>query len=85
MVSQHNVTPLAPHAVLARCGLRLNVMAAAEIPVGMGKVIISRLQTRGRLIRQENANNLFDRRIDPVAQQYLLNLLAYVTGSHLGI
>jgi len=80
VVSQHNVISLAPHTVLARCGLQLKVIAAAEIAVEMGKVILSRLQTRGRLMPQAQANNLFDRRVDPVAQQYFLNLLAYASG-----
>jgi hypothetical protein len=82
MVSQHNVIPLASHTVLARCGLRLNVIAVTELAAGAGKVIISRLQTRGRLMDHEQSNSLFDRRVDPVAQRYLLNLLAYAIRRH---
>jgi hypothetical protein len=85
MVSQHNVIPLAAHTVLARCGLRLNVIAVTELAAGAGKAIISRLQTRGRLMDHDHSNSLFDRRVDPVAQQYLLNLLAYAISFHLGI
>jgi hypothetical protein len=75
IVSQHDVVIDAPHAVLARCGLGLNVVAAAEIPYGSGRVILFRLQLRGRLIGDPSSSGLYARRVDPVAQQLLLNLL----------
>ncbi len=75
IVSQHDVGPSVRHKVLARCGLGLNVLAAVEIPYGKGKIVIWRLQVRGRLIQQNSANVLYVRRVDPVAQQLLLNLL----------
>jgi len=81
MVSQHNVTPLLPHTVLARCGLGLGVIAVAEAAYGAGKVIFSRLQMRGRLARSEAGDEPCARRVDPVAQQYLLNLISYAIGS----
>lgn len=77
VVSQHNVIPLALHTVLARCGIRLGVIAVAEVPFGKGRVILSRLQVRGRLTQSPGSDGLYGRRIDPVAQQYFLNLLSY--------
>jgi beta-galactosidase len=76
MVSRHDVVPLVEHTVLARCGLGLHVIAAAEIPYGLGKVIVWRLQMRGRLKADSLTSGFYDRRPDPVAQQLLLNLLA---------
>jgi beta-galactosidase len=75
IVSQHDVIPSAQYKVLARCGLGLNVLAAAEIPYGGGRIILSRFQVRGRLM-EEGGKGLYDRRVDPVAQRFLLNLLA---------
>jgi beta-galactosidase len=75
IVSQHDVVPSIQHKVLARCGLGLNVLAAAEMSYGNGKIILWRLQVRGRLIQREPSENLYARRVDPVAQKLLLNLL----------
>ncbi len=76
IVSQHDVTPPAPHQVLARCGLHLKVIAAAQANYGAGKIMLSRLQTRGRLAPGAETAQPFSRRADPVAQQYLLNLMS---------
>jgi len=76
IVSEHKVEINSPHKVLARCGIGLEYVAAAEVLYGIGKVIVSRLQLRGRLISSEHTSALFNRRSDPVAQQYLLNLLS---------
>ncbi|MGA2623773.1 MAG: glycoside hydrolase family 2 TIM barrel-domain containing protein [Bacteroidota bacterium] len=76
-VSEHEVVLPDGSAVLARCGLNLKTPVVMEIPFGKGKVIISRLQLRGRLISGPDTNDLFSRRADPVIQQYLLNLLDY--------
>jgi hypothetical protein len=76
IISEHKIEIGSRHKVLARCGIGLEIIAAAEIPYGAGKVIISRLQLRGRLVSSEHASGLFDRRPDPVAQQYLLNLIS---------
>ena len=84
VVSQHNVVPTAPHTVLARCGLRLGVMAACEIPSGKGRVIVSRLQVRGRLMKGEETDSLYARRVDPVLQRYLLNLLSWAVAPAAG-
>jgi hypothetical protein len=81
MVSEHNLIVLSPHTVLARCGLGLGVIAVAEAAYGAGKVIFSRLQLRGRLAHSEARDELYARRVDPVAQQYLLNLISYAIGS----
>ncbi|MBI3579111.1 MAG: hypothetical protein HY089_06855, partial [Ignavibacteriales bacterium] len=77
IVSQHNVTPSVEPMVHARCGLELNTRAVMETPYGSGRVLISRLQLRNRLFIPEAGGSLFGRRIDPVLQRYLLNLLSY--------
>jgi hypothetical protein len=84
IISQHDVLLNRPWTVLARCGLKLGVIAAAEITVGSGRIIISRLQTRGRLLGNSHSSHLFDRRVDPVARQYLVNLLAYAAEATVG-
>ncbi|MDI6780321.1 MAG: glycoside hydrolase family 2 TIM barrel-domain containing protein [Bacteroidota bacterium] len=77
VVSQHDVTADGVSKVFARCGLKLKTAAVFEIPFGKGKVIISRLQLKGRLVNQSHTSQIYDRRVDPVIQQYLLNLLEY--------
>jgi len=78
IVSQHDVTTTSPHTVLARCGLQLKVPAVFEVPYGKGSVMVSRLQLRGRLLSSNGiSGSLYSRRVDPVAQQYLLNLVAF--------
>ncbi|MEO8166765.1 MAG: glycoside hydrolase family 2 TIM barrel-domain containing protein, partial [bacterium] len=79
MVSQHDVSVDRDVTILARCGLKLAVAALIEVSVGKGRLIISRIQTRGRLMGEENPDALFARRADPVAQRYLINLLSYAT------
>jgi hypothetical protein len=79
VVSQHHVTTGAPHAVLARCGLTLGVAAVMEIPFGSGRVIVSRLQARGRLVARPGSHELFARRPDPVMQGWMLTLLSYAS------
>jgi beta-galactosidase len=76
MVSQHDITSPLQLDVLARCGLHLKVVATGQVTCGRGKVVFSRIQVRGRLVPGPSTGGLFDRRPDPVAQQYLLNLLA---------
>jgi hypothetical protein len=80
MVSQHDLFPGRPGRVLARCGLKLGTPAVLEIPYGDGKVILSRIQLRGRLMGSPDGNTLYGRRIDPVAQRFLLNLLDWAGG-----
>ena len=75
IVSQHDVTCTVPMNVLARCGLKLATVAAAEVKVGEGTIVLSRLQIRGRLMGSRDAGMLYGRRPDPVAQHYLLNIL----------
>lgn len=81
VVSQHNVVPRGKHTVLARCGMQLGVIAVAEIPVGKGRMILSRLQLRGRLVENNKHDSLYDRRADPVAQRYFLNLITTASKS----
>lgn len=84
VVSQHDVCASVPWIVLARCGLKLKTAALAELQAGEGKVVVSRLQVRGRLVGSKQRQGLFSRRIDPVAQQYVLNLLSAYTGGAKG-
>jgi hypothetical protein len=77
IVSQYDVSLNRPWNVLARCGLHLGVIALAEVSVGRGKIILSRIQTRGRLLQRDPSSDLFERRADPVARQYLVNLISY--------
>jgi hypothetical protein len=75
IVSEHHVAPNGSFDVLARCGLGLRIPALFEIPFGKGKIIVSRLQLRGRLTK--SADELYSRRADPVIQRYLINLISY--------
>ncbi len=77
IVSQYDVSFSVPSERLASCGMDLAVTAASEVNAGKGKIILFRLQLRGRLIERGNNDSLFARRIDPVAQQLLMNLLEY--------
>ena len=80
-VSQHDVTCSVDHSVHARCGLKLRVEVVLEIPFGKGSVLVSRIQTRGRLVQRGDSAALHDRRPDPVAQRYVLNLISYAHDS----
>ncbi len=78
VVSEHTIRSDVAHTVLARCGLNLNIAAVMEIPYGTGKIIVSRLQLRGRLAKTVD-RGFYKRRSDPVLQQYLLNLISYAS------
>ncbi len=80
MVSQHDLFPGNPAHVLARSGLKLNTPVVIEIPYGDGRVIISRIQVRGRLMGSPESASLYGRRKDPVAQRFLMNLLGWASG-----
>jgi hypothetical protein len=76
-VSQHDIlAPVTPR-VFARCGLRLDVPVVMEWRAGEGRVVVSRLQIRGRLCGGSSSGGLYARRKDPVAERYLLNLLQW--------
>ncbi|MFZ4622592.1 MAG: hypothetical protein ACOYNS_18655, partial [Bacteroidota bacterium] len=77
IVSQYDVELSVPSVRLASCGMDLGVTAASELTVGKGKIILFRLQLRGRLIDSGQPDSLFARRVDPVAQQLLMNLIEY--------
>ncbi len=81
VVSQHDVRPNKEMHVVARCGLGLAAPAVFEIPYGKGKVIVSRLQLRGRLMKGTQPHQLYARRPDPVIQRYLINLVSYAVES----
>lgn len=75
IVSRHEVRPSLPFETVAHCHLSLRVPAVMEIPYGKGWIIISRIQTRGRLLRRAHSRALYARRYDPVAERYFWNLL----------
>ncbi len=77
MISKHHVRPNQPFRTLASCNLFLRVPAVLEIPRGRGRVLISRLQVRGRLNRAQDNGALYERVYDPAAEIYLGNLLRY--------
>ncbi len=83
MVSQHDIAVNFPTVVHARSGIALKTPALFEIPYGKGRVVVSRIQTRGRL-GMSASNALYDRRPDPVAGRYLCNLVTVFskTGVH---
>lgn len=77
IVSQYDVEFSLPAQRLASCGLHLQVNAVSELHYGKGKIILSRIQIRGRLCSSDSSyQELYARRPDPVAQQYLFNLLS---------
>ncbi len=78
IVSQYDVDLSVPSKRLASCGIGLKVSAASEAEYGKGKIVLFRLQLRGRLNHTSQNDSLFTRRVDPVAQRLLLNLLEYV-------
>jgi beta-galactosidase len=79
VVSEHLVSANLPITIHARCGMELKTAAVFEATGGGGRVLVSRLQLRGRLTGSNGSDSLFDRRPDPVLQQYLLNLLSYAS------
>jgi hypothetical protein len=81
VVSQHNVTSPGQRIIHARCGLKLGIEAVFELPIGKGRVLVSRLQLRGRLVRGRSSDSPFVHRPDPVLQRYFMNLLRYAGGS----
>ena len=76
-VSEHHVSANLPVTIHARCGMQLKHAAVFELRSGRGRVLVSRLQLRGRLAESAGNESLYSRRPDPVLQQYLLNLLSY--------
>jgi hypothetical protein len=84
IVSQHTVVPDVSVDVLARCGLNLAHPVVMTAQAGKGRIVVSRIQTRGRLSGggERAGDHLFARRIDPVACRYMLNLVtAFLPGA----
>jgi hypothetical protein len=75
MVSDHDMLINRPALTLAKSGNDLKNAALCAAPAGNGMLLISRIQTRGRLCAIADASGLYAPRVDPVAQQYVLNLL----------
>lgn len=80
IVSQHHVLPNRDFITHARCGLSLCIPAVMEVKYGKGRVLISRLQMRGRLLDTNSGKGLYERRFDPVAERYFHNLLRWSRG-----
>ncbi len=69
--------------VLVNCGRSLtrNPVIMIDFGEGKGKVIISQLITNGRLSKSNNNyNDLYAPRFDPVASQFVLNMIKTATG-----
>ncbi|MCK5655296.1 MAG: discoidin domain-containing protein [Candidatus Aureabacteria bacterium] len=63
--------------VLARSGLDLKYSDVVEAIWGDGVVFVSRIQLRGRLTEDADpGTDLYSRRVDVIARQYLLNSIA---------
>jgi hypothetical protein len=82
VVSEHDVSANISATVHARCGMRLKTAAVFELQSGSGRILVSRLQLRGRLVGSNGNDALYQRRPDPVLQRYLLNLLSYAGQKH---
>ncbi|MBI5464069.1 MAG: hypothetical protein HY966_03835, partial [Ignavibacteriales bacterium] len=76
IVSEYVLTPSLPAVTLASCGLGLRIPAVMEIQHEKGKVVISRIQIRGRLNAERRSLDRYARRYDPVAAQYLINMIS---------
>ncbi|MCK4518961.1 MAG: discoidin domain-containing protein, partial [Candidatus Omnitrophica bacterium] len=77
MISQCDVELMCPKLVLAKSGLNLKYSNVFETIRGNGVIVVSRIQIRGRLSdKAVKESGLYSRRVDPVARQYLLNLLS---------
>lgn len=79
VVSQHDVTFEVEPVVHARCGLGLRTPVVMELTYGKGIVIVSRLQLRNRIAHREEPEGLYSRRLDPVLQKFLQNLILYTS------
>lgn len=82
MVSDYDILPDGFFLSRARSGLGLANPALMDVFSGKGAVIFSMVQVRGRLMPGDPSDDLYARRVDPVAQRYLLNLLATYTQFH---
>jgi hypothetical protein len=69
--------PQLPGISLARSSIYLIKPDVFYYRVGMGRLIVSRIEVRGRLLG-DGGDGLLSRRPDPVAQRLLLNLLREV-------
>ena len=76
IVSEYTLTPSVEFRTLASCGMGLRVPAVMEIRVGSGRIVISRIQIRGRVSPGLPSTHPYARRYDPVAARYLENLLS---------
>ncbi|MCK5655297.1 MAG: discoidin domain-containing protein [Candidatus Aureabacteria bacterium] len=77
IISQCDVEFQRKKLILAKSGNNLKYPNVIETNWGDGVIVVSRVQVRGRLTEvSDPGTDLYSRREDPVAQQYLLNLLS---------
>ena len=82
MVPQCDLKLEGEHEVLARSGLNLARPVVIRARAGSGFVVVSSLEIRGRLLAQDGYHDgLYAARPDPVAMRFLLNLLAFCSGT----
>jgi hypothetical protein len=81
IVSEHDVVPDGDAIVHARAGLNLKHGVVLELRAGRGRILISRIQVRGRLLDSPEAGERYARRTDPVARQFICNLVSYAAAS----
>lgn len=77
IISQADVELRRKNLILARSNILLEQNDVVETTWGNGIIAVSRIEVRGRLTEDADpGTDLYSRRVDPVAQQYLLNLLS---------
>ncbi len=78
IVPQSDLKIEGPYKVLARSGLSLSRLVVLEGKLRKGLVVVSSVELHGRLIPKRGCYaELYARRPDPVAQRFLLNLIAH--------
>ena len=61
--------------VMAVTGPGLSRNVIFEVAIGAGKVVVLEVELRGRLTAEEDPAPIYNRRVDPIAQRLLLNLI----------
>ena len=78
IVPQSDLKIEGSYKVLARSGLSLSRLVVLEGKLRKGLVVVSSVELHGRLIPKQGCYaELYARRPDPVAQRFLLNLIAH--------
>ena len=77
IISQHEVALDRRFRIIAESGPGLKKPVVMETICGNGIIVVSRIQIRGRLMPDSvQGKDLYFRKVDPVARQYLLNLIS---------